>query len=142
MPKMSGEMYRNIRLCVDFYEQGVWRGRWYHPGLPGGGRKFSSLTQFLAGAEALWDGMNFPQSFTARRSFLPLPSAGGGEDSGAEPGTGARGTFIIRCLFRQNTSWQGSVRWMEGQGEQTFRSVLELILLIDSALGGCGEGSE
>ena len=31
-------------------------------------------------------------------------------------------------------NWQGSVTWVEGKREQSFRSVLELILLIDSAL--------
>ena len=36
------------------------------------------------------------------------------------------------CGF-ENT---GSVVWMEQHGEQPFRSVLELILLMDSALGG------
>lgn len=138
MHKMSGEMYRSICLCVDSYEQAVWRGRCYHPALPGGGSEFGSLTQFLVGMEELFDGMNFPQSFTARRSFVPVPAYSAGENPGG-PQRGERGTFLIRLLFRQNASWQGSVKWVEGRGEQSFRSVLELILLIDSALGGCGE---
>lgn len=37
-------------------------------------------------------------------------------------------------IFRQHTSWQGVVIWLEQQMEQSFRSVLELILLMDSAL--------
>jgi len=40
-------------------------------------------------------------------------------------------------MFRQHASWQGGVLWVEGKAEQSFRSALELILLMDSALGGC-----
>jgi len=39
-----------------------------------------------------------------------------------------------RILFRQNASWQGSVVWVEGRQEERFRSALELVLLMDSAL--------
>ena len=45
-------------------------------------------------------------------------------------------TFAVRILFRQNASWQGSVTWLEGNREESFRSVLELIFLMDSALSG------
>lgn len=139
MPKLSGEAYRNIRLCVDSYEWGVWKGRCWHPGVEGSGRAFESLAQFLVGAEALFNETNFPQSYTAKRAFAPRPDPGGGEPFGPGPEMGRRGTFLIRLLFRQHASWQGSVVWVEGEGEQTFRSVLELVLLIDSALGGCEE---
>ena len=48
--------------------------------------------------------------------------------------TGALATFAVRLIFRQNASWQGSITWLEGEAEQSFRSVLELTLLMDSAL--------
>ena len=47
---------------------------------------------------------------------------------------GALATFQIQVIFRQHTSWQGMVVWQERHMEQSFRSVLELILLMDSAL--------
>ena len=47
---------------------------------------------------------------------------------------GKLGTFALRVLFRQNASWQGSVTWLEENREESFRSALELIWLIDSAL--------
>jgi hypothetical protein len=43
-------------------------------------------------------------------------------------------TFAVRVMFRQNASWQGSVTWVEGKREEQFRSVLELLLLVKSAL--------
>lgn len=139
MSRVSGDAYRNTYLCVDSYEHGVMRGRWYNPGLEGGGRTFDSLAQFLTGAETLFDRINFPQSYTAKRVFAPISWGGASTPQNLGPPTGKRGTFLIRLLFRQHTSWQGIVIWTEGKGEQTFRSVLELVLLIDSALGGCGE---
>ncbi|MCI8398723.1 MAG: hypothetical protein HFF90_04915 [Oscillibacter sp.] len=143
MPNYRGEAFRSLCLCVDSYDGGVWKGRFYYPALEGGGRRFGSLPQFLTAAEALFDDMRFPQSFTAKRSFSPLPEGGPGGAPGPEGRPkGRRGTFLIQLLFRQNASWQGSVTWVEGSGGQSFRSVLELILLIDSALGGCGEGSQ
>lgn len=42
--------------------------------------------------------------------------------------------FFIRIKFRQNNCWQGSIQWLEGQKTQSFRSLLEMILLINEAL--------
>lgn len=44
------------------------------------------------------------------------------------------GTFVIKILDRQNSTWQGSVSWIDEQREQYFRSALELLKLIDGAL--------
>ena len=139
MQKMSGEAYRNIRLCVDSYQNGVLKGHYCSLGLEGDSKKFESLSQFLISAENLFDSINFPQAFAAKRSFAPSPNLASAESAGSESRRGELGTFIIRLMFRQHTSWQGSITWVEGGGEQTFRSVLELILLMDSALGGCEE---
>ena len=141
MAKQYGDAYRTIRLCVDSYDKGVMKGRYCHPGMEDAGRSFESLTQFLSGTEGWMDEANYPQAYTARRSFAPVMELKE-EAPGEAPQTGALGTFVIRIMFRQHASWQGSVTWLEGKGEQTFRSVLELILLLDSALGGCREGGE
>lgn len=52
--------------------------------------------------------------------------------------TGARGTFIIRILNTQHETWQGTLTWTEEKRVESFRSALELVNLIDSAMG-CGE---
>lgn len=44
----------------------------------------------------------------------------------------ALATFKIDVLFRQNASWQGSVVWVDKNLECQFRSVLELVLLMDN----------
>ena len=44
-------------------------------------------------------------------------------------------TLRIQVLFREHYSWQGCILWEEQQKEATFRSVLELIQLLDEILG-------
>lgn len=134
MAKVRGEEYRITTVCVDSYENGVLKGRFYNPYLSEG-KDFQSMAQFLLGMEHTLDMMEFPKAFTAKRTFSPVPDwlAGSVE---TEIQTGKTATFQVRVLFRQNASWQGSVVWMEGKREESFRSALELFFLIDSALTG------
>ena len=136
MKRISGESNRLFRLCVDSYEEGVPEGRLFHPNLENGGFRFRSLTQLVLKIEELLDGMNYPQSFTAKRTFASVPVKPTGLEALVQEQNGARGTFLLRVIFQQHTTWQGTVNWLEGKGEQSFRSVLELILLMNSALGG------
>jgi hypothetical protein len=43
-------------------------------------------------------------------------------------------TFVIRVERRQNATWQGEVQWLDGQRQQRFRSVLELIYLLEDVI--------
>ena len=43
-------------------------------------------------------------------------------------------TFVVEVIDQQNASWQGSVNWVNTGKKEHFRSALELIRLIDSAL--------
>ena len=122
-------------VCIDSYENGILAGRFYNPYLKDG-ETFQSLTQFLLKMEHTLDTMNLPQSFTAVRAFTPPPNRNSVSHPGSELLEGTLATFAVRILFRQNASWQGSITWLEGEMEQSFRSVLELILLMDSALSG------
>ena len=83
--------------------------------------------------EQMLDAMEFPQSFTQKRSFADYPRLKTGPPS-TEFSQGKLATFAIKIIFRQNTSWQGSILWLEWGEEQSFRSVLELIYLMDNAL--------
>ncbi|MBO1679035.1 hypothetical protein HJY11_04390 [Bittarella massiliensis] len=48
--------------------------------------------------------------------------------------TGGRATFTVQVVYRQNATWQGTVTWLEKGKQSYFRSALELIKLMDSAL--------
>ena len=127
-----GEEYRRTHICVDAYNNGVLQGSIHNPWLPYG-KPFSSLTQFLLEMEQVLNQMDFPKAFTATRAFAATPTIPIGFPA-AEARVGQVATFSVRILFRQNASWQGSVTWLEGKQEQSFRSTLELILLMNSAL--------
>ena len=45
-----------------------------------------------------------------------------------------KGTFIIKILNKSNSTWQGTVTWVEESKTQNFRSALELIKIIDGAI--------
>ncbi|MBQ4578756.1 MAG: hypothetical protein IJA84_06830 [Clostridia bacterium] len=123
---------RTTTVCVDSYSNGVLRGRFHNPYCEQW-IAFESLTQLLIKMEQIMDEMAFPRSFTETRTFSPMnPSPGQTTVDRAK--AGKKATFAVRVLFRQNSSWQGSVTWLEARKEESFRSVLELILLMDNAL--------
>ena len=47
---------------------------------------------------------------------------------------GRLGNFGVKVLFRQNLGWQGLLTWLDQDQEGRFRSVWQLMLLLDSAL--------
>ena len=132
--KVRNEAYRTTAICVDSYENSVMSGRFYNLGQEDDGTVFQSLTQLLIGMEHQLNTANYPQSFTTIRAFVPMSEPRREESIEVPRKRGVVGTFFVKVLFRQHTSWQGTIIWQEGRCEQTFRSVLELILLMDSAL--------
>lgn len=131
---MKGEANRNLMIYVDSCADGILSGRYRLASEPEA-KSFHGLCRLLLEVDSVFDRENFPQSFAQLRRFQkPLPP------SPASPGKtdrqrGAVATFSLRILFRQNASWQGSVTWVEGEQEEYFRSVLELMALIDNAVG-------
>ena len=123
---------RKITVCIDSYEKGIPKGRLYS----GHGEEdaFESLIQFLLGVEALLDGQQTPQSYTARRKFSDYRSSREAAAIHGQNRMGDRATFDVQVLYRQHTSWQGVLLWRDCNMEQSFRSALELVLLMDSAL--------
>ena len=49
---------------------------------------------------------------------------------------GDLGTFLVCVQHRDNGSWQGRVTWMEQGRTVNFRSVWEMVQLIDEAIRG------
>ena len=123
---------RKTTVCVDSYEDGILRGRFY--GVNQEAESFSSLSQFLIMMDEMLEDNQTPQSYTAPRRFSNCLELGPLVSKTGSVRRGMRATFELQILFRQHTSWQGILVWKEQGLEQSFRSVLELILLIDSAL--------
>ena len=103
---------------------------------------FDNLMQLLLVIEDMLNELNAPQRSMDLRTFGGWREQPPVQEERAEVGT-ALATLKVTVLFRQNASWQGTVEWTEGRMEAHFRSVLELVMLMDSALTGAqgtGEG--
>ena len=99
---------------------------------------FENLTRLLLLMEDMMDQMDCPQASVRSRRFgqkAKTPErASIAEQLLPRPDQEAIATFKVKVLFRQGASWQGKLSWTEGNQEVSFRSALELVKLIDSAL--------
>lgn len=102
---------------------------------------FYNLIRMLQLIEGLLNQLDCPQASTQNRSFRTNQRDGQADEQSILPqceeswqGRMPLATFKLNILFRQGASWQGRLSWTETKQEESFRSVLELIKLIDSAL--------
>ena len=56
-------------------------------------------------------------------------------------------TFVVEIVDRQKYTWQGQIRWVQEDKKTFFRSAMELLRLMDSALneetdGDCQENEQ
>ena len=130
--KRWGDGYRTTMVWIDSYEKSVPVGRFYNQHYSEG-ISFYGAIDLVKKIETMLDEMSFPQSFSMIRSFAEKPQIDLTRQTDESSYKGKVATFSMKVLFRQNTSWQGSVSWLEGKREETFRSMLELLLLMDSA---------
>ena len=139
--KSIPDSLRHGTIFIDDYTDKVPTGRlWY--GHFQQEERFHGLMQLLILLEKTLQELEFPGAYMQPRSFSragpqPVEMAAATEQERALT-PGGLASFRIKVIFRQNASWQGSLSWLEGGQEQAFRSVLELAMLLDSALEGSG----
>lgn len=95
---------------------------------------FANLVQLLLLMESLMDEAGFPRRGVEQRAFQSTAATTLARSPVSKAVSGTLATFTLNVLFRQNASWQGSIIWNERKLESHFRSVLELITLLDEAL--------
>ena len=133
-----------IVLCIDSLRSGRLTGRLYHS-YREDAQHFVDLEQMILQMEALYDMLNFPYRGTDKRQFLSQEK----EKTPYQPKQerikimsdekllskhGDIGSFIVRVQHRQNSSWQGRITWMEQNKTVNFRSVWEMVKLIEDAV--------
>jgi cytochrome c1 len=148
--------FATIQVFVDELNNDAFRGRVYHIATSRL-ESFSGIFDFLRKVEQFYDEYAFPQATHEYRSFGKVSKPVGvsfsnddnsnaeehkdvnGKDNEIKIEPSAKGTFIIKVLYRQNATWQGNIQWVEGKKTQYFRSDLEMLKLIDEAIRGSDE---
>ena len=133
-------------VMVCFQEKNTERGELYHhyssEGVP-----FEAMYQMIGIVDRLCDDIGYPvrstnlrgflskhitKRITKRRNYRKMEKVMELEELMQQKG--AEGTFLVHVQFRQNATWQGQVTWVDKKQTCQFRSALELMKLIDSAL--------
>lgn len=107
-------------LYVTAYRDGRLEGFLTHPRLDTP-EKITSVPQMLFLLEDL---------LSREDLLLSYPGA----DAAARTDLRQIASFRLQILFREHHTWQGCVLWEEGGRSLTFRSVLELIQIMDEIL--------
>ena len=128
------ELNKTVLIYVDSYENSVPIGDacilfnedYFH---------FNSLSQLLIGInDQIEHDNNSSQTFTNLEKFHAGLEQDGASYTVHHHHKGRVATFSILLICRHNSSWQGEITWLEKRKKENFRSVLELIMILDSAL--------
>lgn len=129
-----------INVCVDERLEGEICGRIYHcyseQAVP-----FTSIVELITISEKLFEDIGYPQASTKTRTFeekTEIQSLPKLEKKVAQQELiqqrGKMGTFLLYVQFRQRSTWQGELSWMEKEEHIKFRNSLEFIKAIDQAI--------
>lgn len=128
-----------ITVCVDESQASEISGRLYH-GYSQEPQSFENVVQLIRYMADFYDSIRFPESSVVLREFTSEKRAmeelheKSMEYQQLMEQSGICATFHIFVKYRQNATWQGLVTWVEKKEKQQFRSALELLKLIESAL--------
>ena len=147
---MGNDLYigapNGVVLCIDSINQMGCSGCFYHayqkePVL------FNSLGEMLFRMESFFDRLNFPRRGNSERHFIvPDMPAGGSvhivahkeekvmSDKELLGHHGKSETFIVRVQHRQNNTWQGRITWADRNKTLNFRSIWEMVHLMEEAI--------
>lgn len=142
---MGNELYigapNGVVLCIDGINTGGCLGRFYHS-YSREPETFASLAEMLFTMEQLFDRLNFPRRGNTERSFTQQHTTYSTNkeyskimsDKELLEHHGEQETFIVRVQHRQNSTWQGRITWADKNKTMNFRSIWEMIHLMEDAL--------
>ena len=145
---MGNELYigakNGVVLCIDGIDQRGCRGSFCHAYDPDP-VPFGSLGEMLFRLEALFDALNFPRRGNSDRNFVDHTENTAGTwpekvkekvmtDQELLSKRGDQETFIVRVQHRQNNTWQGRITWADKNKTLNFRSIWEMVHLMENAL--------
>lgn len=111
---------------------------------------FTNVDVLIFSMDELFNKLKFPYPANSERRFrdinnndsLSVEKEKVMDDDKLLQKHGDIGTFIVRVQHRQNSSWQGRITWTEENKTIQFRSIWEMIKLIESAVNSVSEPEE
>jgi len=130
-----------VVVCVDQMRESRIVGRFYHA-FSTEPVVFYSWVQLIFEIEELLDELCFPFPSTNDRFFVsasPKPlrrekRVKTVNDDELLRHKGSLGNFIIKVQHRENSTWQGRITWVDENKTVSFRSVWEMMKLMENAL--------
>lgn len=134
-----------VNICIDVLSEGEYSGRIYDK-YEKEAVLFGESGQMISILDRFFDTLDYPQASTRYRSFQKPKK---GEKSPVRKKEtlvqvhtaeeilahrGKKATFILHVQYRQNSTWQGKLIWVEAEDEEQFCSVLEFLKILDCAL--------
>lgn len=137
-----------VKVCVDAIRDGEPSGTLISP-YANSTADFGGIIHMVNALDGFLTEIGFPQAYNTYRSFGTEEKKTTRREKKElrqymsedvfETKLGEKLTFVIQVQFRQNSTWQGTITWTEQKKTQRFRSTLEMIKLMDSALAAQGE---
>jgi hypothetical protein len=124
-----------ITICIDEYQLDNVEGRIYTPIELS--YEFKDTIGMLLQLDMILDRLEIPKATSEERSFFRKELKKKEHQvmtDDTRNKNGSKGTFVVQIQYRQNATWQGLVTWAEKDRTLPFRSDLELLKIIDSAL--------
>ncbi len=130
-----------VVICINGRNESSYSGEIFHH-YSEKPEPFTDLSQMTLRMEHLFDELNYPFPGTTDRNFITRGKEYRPQQERTIDMTdeellqkhGDIGTFIIRVQHRQNSTWQGRITWMEEDKTVKFRSVWEMIKLMENAM--------
>jgi len=133
-----------IQICIDEYENQEIRGRLYNAYYEEA-ILFGSSMDMIRKLDEIFDKFGYPHAtMNIRRFEIERPVKeeetrlqkqkilrAQEKEATKHNVKGKLATLRTRIMFRQNASWQGTVKWIEKDMDERFMSVLELLMIID-----------
>ena len=107
-----------INICIDSVEDGEMTGKIYHC-YSEEAIAFSNIIRMIETVEEFVQGQKLEKKLE-QEQILQM--------------RGQKGTFLLNVKYRQNSSWQGFLQWVEEDAAWQFASVLEFIKILNNAL--------
>lgn len=131
-----------VCVCVNLVEKDEYSGLLWHQ-YEDQPEVFQGMLDLIQIMEDLFERLQFPQRSTVNRTFVKKKTPDHQiikkenqtmDFKRIQDKRGDLGTFVIHVKYRQNSTWQGEVVWVEKKRKKCFRSALELLKMIDGAL--------